>query len=285
MHLPLATRFLAARPATTSPRQALEAELTTRLQQAQGAWGDLDVPTERAVAWWADRAPIDGDLAALHTNDLFLASALADGNRAALQLFEKRVMTALDPVLIRLRLQPADLDEVKQRTRDATLVSQANQPAGINGYDGRGPLTGWLRVVATRLALKLDRAKTVGVANDDAIFAAAAAPDDVELQAIKLRHGPTLQASFDQALRALSAREKNLLRQHLVDDLSIDEMVPLYGVHRATVARWIAMAKTHLLELTREALQDRLQIDSRECDSLILALQSQLRVSLRISMA
>ena len=64
------------------------------------------------------------------------------------------------------------------------------------------------------------------------------------------------------------------------DDLSIDEIGVLYGVHRATVARWIASVRESLFELTRRALISRLSIDEGDVDSVLRMIDSQLDISI-----
>jgi hypothetical protein len=49
-------------------------------------------------------------------------------------------------------------------------------------------------------------------------------------------------------------RARNLLRQHVLDGLTIDELARLYRAHRATCARWLADARSELALHTRRHL-------------------------------
>src|SRR5438552_1509727 len=75
-------------------------------------------------------------------------------------------------------------------------------------------------------------------------------------------------------------RHRTLLRLNLVDGLNIDKIGALYGVHRATVASWIAGARDEILTATRKALQERLKLSRAEFESLMGLVVSNLEVSL-----
>jgi RNA polymerase sigma-70 factor (ECF subfamily) len=264
--------------------EELELELSARAEAARQDWPNIALPPERLMPYWAERLPESGVLDDLATSDLFLACACALLDPQALVSFEKNILPSLDPVLRRIGLQPSDVDEVKQRLRSSLFVAEPGERPEIADFKGHGPLVGWLRVRAARLALKLGRAKTVMLASDDAVFEAVSDNQNLELAWVKQEYRPAVQGAFEEALRSLGGREQNLLRQHFVDRLSIDELGRLYRVHRATAARWIAAARKELLARTRTALQARLQISTSECDSLIRHVRSHLDVSLRFSL-
>jgi RNA polymerase sigma-70 factor (ECF subfamily) len=82
-------------------------------------------------------------------------------------------------------------------------------------------------------------------------------------------------------LGRLSDRQRTILRQQLLDGLSIDEIGALYRIHRATAARWLEQARQQVLENTRALLLERLQVRPQELDSIIRLIRSRLEVSLR----
>jgi RNA polymerase sigma-70 factor (ECF subfamily) len=53
----------------------------------------------------------------------------------------------------------------------------------------------------------------------------------------------------------------------------------MYGVNRATAARWLAAAREIVKERTIRQLRARLQLNPRECESLLGLVNSQLEVS------
>ena len=87
-------------------------------------------------------------------------------------------------------------------------------------------------------------------------------------------------ASLERALDSLTARQRNLLRQQYIDGLSIDELGRLYGVHRATAARWAQAARLALIDATRQILDERLALTDSEFRSLVRLVISQLELRL-----
>lgn len=52
-----------------------------------------------------------------------------------------------------------------------------------------------------------------------------------------------MKHAIEDAAAELAPRDRALLRLHLVERASIDDIAALYRVHRATVARWIQSAR------------------------------------------
>ena len=90
----------------------------------------------------------------------------------------------------------------------------------------------------------------------------------------------SLKRAFDVALRSLPAREQTLLRQHVIDGLTIDQLGALYHVHRATAARSLERARQAILAATREQMMGKLRVRSSELDSILRLIRSKLEVSL-----
>jgi len=58
------------------------------------------------------------------------------------------------------------------------------------------------------------------------------------------------------------------------------EMGALYGVHRATAARWAVAAQEALLEKTRRRLTERLRLTHSQLDSVLRLISSKLDINL-----
>ncbi len=71
-----------------------------------------------------------------------------------------------------------------------------------------------------------------------------------------------------------------LLRQRSVDDLSIDQIGALHGVHRATAARWLERARVELALATERALQRRLSASAEDVRSLMRLIASRMDASI-----
>lgn len=122
-------------------------------------------------------------------------------------------------------------------------MARGDRPPGLPGYEGRAPLSAWIRVAGMRHALRARRdAGAHTEASEEDTLASAAASDSPEATLLRSRFNQEFARCFRAALRALEPRERTLLRQHYIDGLTIDELGRLYGAHRATAARWVARA-------------------------------------------
>jgi RNA polymerase sigma-70 factor (ECF subfamily) len=171
------------------------------------------------------------------------------------------------------------IDEVKQRLLELLFVRAGISPPAIVGYSGRGALLSWLRSIAVRTAVPLLRASR----RDAPVGAVVDLPaaGDVELAYLKARYREPFRAALEESFGALTRRQRNLLRQHFLDGLGIDELGALHQVHRATAARWLAEARETLLRETRRQLAERLALEPDDLDGILQAVMSQLHVTLR----
>jgi RNA polymerase sigma-70 factor (ECF subfamily) len=212
---------------------------------------------------------------------MYLACACAAGNPAAIEVFEKHYLAQVPLFVSRVDRSPEFADELMQFLRTELLVGKPGRQPYISEYSGRGALGGWLRIVAVRQAHGLRNRKGDRTVSDEAAAAKLVAVDpDPELRLLKARHSRELADALKHAISALPARERNLLKLHVVDELTIDDLCRLYNVHRATVARWIVRCKQELLQTVTRALKEQLAIDSADVASLCRAVQSQLDLSL-----
>ena len=74
---------------------------------------------------------------------------------------------------------------------------------------------------------------------------------------------------FAEALDALSARERNVLRLYLIDGVSAEVIGKMYRVHRATVARWITRARQTVQRETRRRLHAAVKLDGTSFESVV----------------
>jgi RNA polymerase sigma-70 factor (ECF subfamily) len=159
-------------------------------------------------------------------------------------------------------------------------MDDGGNPPRIRQYAGRGPLRTWLRMAATRQALNFREEERVRSRSVDELDELARPVLDPELRLVKAEAHGHFKAAFAAALSELEATEQNVLRLQILDGLSIDEIGRVYGVHRATAARWLVKARERLLERTKTLLHERLADDSLEVNSLIRMVESQMDVSL-----
>jgi RNA polymerase sigma-70 factor, ECF subfamily len=283
---PLSAAFRAAHvadPEHPDPpeRPDLEEALVAAAQRGRSAWTQVDVTDEQFAAFLGGRVPaslLDDARAA----DLWAACACGTGNGRALTEVEGRYFPDVDAALRKMSLSPDRIGEVKQGLRRVLFVGdpEAGVPPRITEYRGTGDLRAWLRVSATRAALKLLRKENRETPTDDALLEARAHEDDPELAYMKAAYRASFKTAFQEALESLLPRERTLLKQQIVDGLGIDELGALYQVHRATAARWVQSAREKLLTRTRRAFMVNARISSDECESIMRLVRSQLDMSL-----
>jgi RNA polymerase sigma-70 factor, ECF subfamily len=288
--VPLAEQLLAqldpARRDRLTADPTLEARLDEALRTARAAWPGVVVADGEFLAWLAARLPAGDDaiaaLGALRTSDLYLACACARGDAAALRAMESGPLADVAAAVARGNPRGVSVDDVMQTVRRVLFVATPDAPPRIAEYRGTGELRAWLRVTAVRAALKLLRKERHEIAVDDEILAnVPAAGADAELEFVKRQYRAGFKRAFLEALASLPPREQNLLRQHFLDDLSIDQLGALHRVHRSTAARWITRAQATVFERTKRTLMKQMKVSRSECESIIRLAQSQLHVTLR----
>jgi RNA polymerase sigma-70 factor, ECF subfamily len=240
---------------------------------------DDDSIATRLVARLADDPEMH--LEELRDGDLYLAFALASGDPTAVRAFETSLVPQIDVALRRLRLAGGTADEVKQALRVELL---AGPDAKIIDYAGRGDLAAWLRISATRKAFKLvkraDREETLDEILLDHWPGAGSGASNPERKHMRSTYTAQLKQAIREAFAALEVRQRNLLRQHILDELTIDDLAKLYRVHRATCARWLADARADLGKQTRKRLVAALGTPSDELESVLRFLDSDIELSI-----
>ncbi|NOU31307.1 MAG: sigma-70 family RNA polymerase sigma factor [Polyangiaceae bacterium] len=217
----------------------------------------------------------------VRAGELHLTRACAKGDARALERLEHDYFAEIDRALGRVRTG-ISRDDFAQMVRERLYVPHAGKPPRIAEYAGRGDLRTWLRVTITRALLNLASRRPDDRQADDALLEAMPAlGDDPELELIKRRYAKELREAFAHAAASLSPRERTLLRHALADHLSIDAIGAIYGVHRATAARWINGARDVLQERVTRELAERLQVDRTDLEHIVGLVRSRLDVSVR----
>ena len=259
---------------------ALASAIAEALSQARAAYGDLPIP-EAAFTEALGRGARDGEdpaaaVRGIAAADLYLATGCALGLTLALRQFEKEQGPRLD-TRIEQRAPAAEVPDLRQAIRRKLLVG-GQRPPRIAEYRGHGRLAPWLRVVLSRLLVDAHRRRApTPVA--EASLSLAAVEDDPELRYLKSHYGEVVQKAFEESIAALGSRDRVVLRCQIVDGLSADEIAGAYGVHGATVRRWLARARDQLLTDTRARIGRRLSARPDELTSIVRLVRSQLDVS------
>jgi RNA polymerase sigma-70 factor len=214
--------------------------------------------------------------------ELELCFRVIQGESEALRRFDETYLRPLRPHLQKLRLTEAEIADTEQLLRKTMMMPSDDSPPRLAQYDGRGSLHAWLRVSAVRAGLKAIRARSPSASSrDQELLLAQTTGSDPELAYMKSVYREAFRRAFATALHELDPRMKTLLRQSLIDGLSIDNLARLYGAHRATTARWLQSAREQLVLATREEFARSVQVNAEECESVFRLIASHLDISIR----
>lgn len=219
-------------------------------------------------------------LGGLRGADLYLVCGCLAGDPRAFRALEAGPLQRVRGKLQRTGLPAEAVADACQRIAQHLLVAGPDGTPRLASYAGRGDLAGWLYVAVAREARRL--------AQRDARHVPASGPDlmdetigaDPELAHLKGTYREAFRGCFHAAVAELGERERNLLRQHLLDGLGIDQLASLHKIHRATAARWLTRVREELARRTRALLAAQLGLGERESDSVLRLIRSQLDLSL-----
>jgi RNA polymerase sigma-70 factor (ECF subfamily) len=263
---------------------ALDETLARLWDEAQAAWPGVELDGNELMRALGARIGKDEEplaaLAKLHVADLSLACACVRGDPRALATFEEQLLQRVPAMVSRIERRPAVVDEICQILRTRLLVGDGSSPPKLADYSGRGRLAAWLRVAANNEALMLLRRRREEPRPSRELRAGAIASRvDPEGALFRQRHRQQFQAALDEALAALTPRERNLLRAYFVDEMTIDQLSARFRVHRSSAARWVQKAQERVLDETRRLLGERLQLSPSEFASLARLVKSELHLS------
>ena len=263
---------------------ALEQALTRIMERTRNASLALSPTADRLLAYVARRLPEEGDMLALlerlHVEDLALAWACGEGHTGAIDQLERLHFEIIDGALSQLPDAAAHVQEIKQQLRQRLFVTDGQRPPRICQYSGRGNLSSWLRVAAIRCGLNMLQKHGREVELTDGLLGNLTAPENQELRHLKQRYRGEFKRAFETALASLTSRERNVLSYTYLERLTAHQLGAIYGVHRTTVARWLAGIRESLATRTRAQLMDKLHVDRTELESIMRLIDSQLDASI-----
>jgi RNA polymerase sigma-70 factor (ECF subfamily) len=262
---------------------ATRQELVTLYERALGTWsGIARIAEERFTSEVARRL---GDkahvavVAGLH-DDIYVAIGASDGDDAAVRACDAIMGRELDYTAMRLRATPTQADDVRSELRRLLFTSDTTRPAALTTFTGRGDLPGYVRVMAARaLARRMQRDRREEEL-DDGVLELLDPALDPEVAVLREHYREAVEAAFAAALGELSPRARAVLRYHLVDGWTIDQLGARYGTHRSTASRWLAAAREELRGGIRRRLASQLVISESQVDSIVALVTSRIEVSL-----
>jgi RNA polymerase sigma-70 factor, ECF subfamily len=258
--------------------EAAERALAALVAEAAAAWPGVAVEPAELVAALADKLAGEEPppLAAAAAIEVHLAIACARGEPAAIAAFDRAYLEVVPQALAGMKLPAATVEDVRAAVRDKLLLADGDRPPRILAYAGRGRLRGLVQVTATRTAI--DR---IRMEEREAELPARelAASTDVALSLIKAQYRTAFADGFARAVAAAPRRDRNLLRLHFLGGVTLEQLAQMYGVHRATVVRWLAAAREAVLAATREHVAGALNAPPDELDEMFDLVRSRVELS------
>lgn len=254
-------------------------QIAALCDEAVAQWPGISVDRARVIATFA--AKLAGEdppaLTVAGVAEVALALACVAGDAAALAIFDKQYLDVVPVALSAMKLPTATVEDVRATVRDKLLLSDSGRPARVVDYAGRGRLRGLIQVTATRSAIDRIRheQREVELPSD----APLAAPGNLELSLIKAQYREAFIAGFTASVAKLDRRDRNLLRLHLLGGVTLEQLAQMYGVHRATVVRWLAAARAALFDGTREHVAAKLSAPADELDQMFDLVRSRVELS------
>ena len=259
----------------------LGARLVALDARARAAWPTVAIDRADFLDYLADRLSPDAQpntLDDLFVEDLYLACGCARGEPAAIVACERAYANDVERGLDAINLATSLRDEVWSRLRARIFVATPEAPPAISTFTGTGSLKKWLRVAATRLGLNVVRERHREAPMPEMDLPDAA--DDLALGHLKRTYQAAFKEAFAAALAELTAEQRTLLRMHIIDKLTIDDLARMHKVHRTSTARWLREAREALSDGTRERLHAAFGLAGEEGDSIINVVRNRLDLSL-----
>jgi len=185
--------------------------------------------------------------------DLYLCCACANCDPVALAKFESESERVVRGAIARVNREPEFIADTLQEFWQKFLVGP---DARVRDYWGRGPLQAWLHLCAMRLAIDRQRARCAELEREtdlgehliEQVFDAEAALTHAQFY-LPFRY------ALQRAIAGMTPRDRALLRLHVIERCSIDQIGRAYNVHRATAARWLQRILAGLLQSVRNEVE------------------------------
>lgn len=251
------------------------------LDAARTAWPSVTFDEDVLVAFIGERLAgneLTAALTAAPAADLAIAAACVAQEPSAHVAFDS-VLAEVEAAGSATGSTSDQIEEVKQLLRVQLLVPRDGKPPALAGYRGRGHLRGWVRITATRELIRHKKKRTREVSFSVSLDRYLSTGIDPALEHLKAEYRTEFALALDEAIGDLTPEDRTLLRQAIVDDMSIDAIGAAFGVHRATAARWLTRARAALVSATHNRLAARLKLPVDQIESVIRLVQSKLDAS------
>src|SRR4029434_1797443 len=104
---------------------------------------------------------------------------------------------------------------------------------------------------------------------DASLWEPAAPTADRTLELLQGRYAPEFGRALREAFASLESGERNVLRMHFLEGLSLNQIAAMYQVNKSTISRRMTRARETLVWRTRERLEKQLSLQPAELESLL----------------
>jgi RNA polymerase sigma-70 factor, ECF subfamily len=211
----------------------------------------------------------------LRTTEIVLARACLEGDPVALERLVAEHLSRTGEWIHRIDGRAEFIEDVRQEAFPR-LVADGEQRAQLWRFSGRGALGAFIRVFVTRLALRMRRTGAREWKHEPVALGV-----DPELALLRSRYAREFAEAFKATLERLPVADRNILRLHYIDGLTLEQVAVAYAVSRATAARALARARAHVVSETEARLSERLGKNVNAA-SLFALVESQLGASVML---
>ncbi|HYM01124.1 MAG TPA: sigma-70 family RNA polymerase sigma factor [Blastocatellia bacterium] len=201
-------------------------------------------------------------LGSINSDDLCLAVACAKGDDAAWTDFMRDYRSYLVSIA---RSVTQELGAAEQLADSAFAElyglreSAGARVSKFSFYSGRGSLRGWLRAVVYQLSADSYRktgrfVQTEEQSDMERLSAAADVHQKPQIEIADSRYQTAVAEALRKAINELDSKERLLLAHYYYDEFTLKEIGKLFGVHEATVCRWLAKVQKRIRKLVEKSL-------------------------------
>ncbi len=218
-------------------------------------------------------------LAELQIEDLATALLAATGQARAIERMEREIFREVPSFVRRIDASPSFGEEIQQAVRIRLIMPNEAGRTRLLDYKGKGPLGGWVRVTAIRLALNLKNASR-REGEFDEFKDVPVNFSSLDGRIVRAQLAAPAKLAISEALGSLEPELRASLRLYYGQGLSIDQVGELLGVHRATAARWIQKARERMESDIKRRLTEKLGTRPGEIGPLLELLTSRMDISI-----
>jgi RNA polymerase sigma-70 factor, ECF subfamily len=241
------------------PELNLEWLIESLYSSGYGCHGDLGLElggfskhlfsvVDRYLGSGASRSATINFINNLHTNDLYLAIACAEQKDVAWNRFNSIYNKYIGELAVFVSPNRDAARDLAANLLVDMFLPDCSGRSRIASYDGRSALATWLRIIISRRAINERERKCNKMGRIESMPEIA---DEMGLRSIEAdlrshQYEYMIKDSFKWACKELIDRERLLLLLRYEDELQLNQIARLLGVHQSTVTRQLVKIQEKL---------------------------------------